>query len=239
MEGKRRLTFHERLKQLEVALRSLQNANRHYVESRDPAYLLDMMGRLRALVCTGGPYMNPLLLDLMDESGISVPLYSWSSSVRTLAEKSVYAVILGKTWQVFPYKDYVKYSFANWLTEPFYFSEVDRVHYSRNDVIKRISNTQGGAHYDLKVPFLVDKLANVQINQCRLEETMVEHVLKDVAMATFWAGTKFLLMIKKRVSDGSVDIDGMIESLDNEFEMLDRDRPRGALLMGNDEYPII
>jgi hypothetical protein len=236
---KNTLSIKDRKEQLEKALKALINANNNYQKTKDDSYLLDIWGRLRSLVCTGGWSMTPLLLNLMNEEHINIELYSWSKSKIKLTEKGTFSVIMGKTWQVFKYADYGKYSFSDWLLEPFYYSEVDNKFYSRNDTIKKISNSNGGSHYDLKVPFILDKMKRVEIGHKDFSQTMVEQILLDMGMAVYWAGKKYLslsyLETIKNVGSNShvIKTKKEIHDLDIQFDLLDRDKFRGSFLLGN------
>jgi hypothetical protein len=72
----------QRMMELEKAIRALQLANNHFHETQDDAYLLLSQSQLRALICSGGSGMTPLLLDLSDQLVIPLDVSAfvyWSS----------------------------------------------------------------------------------------------------------------------------------------------------------------
>ena len=128
-----------RLSELSLAIRALTNASEHFNKTKDEAYLLDVMGRLRALVAFGGPTMNPLLLDLADEREVALEMYSTQPKPQKAPDGLLAHAYGSKTWAVYPSNGMQKYELRDWLNAPAYYVDSTKNFRSRNQIIKHLA----------------------------------------------------------------------------------------------------
>lgn len=193
----------EKLNKLRTALRALKNANDNYVKTNDEAYLLDIMGRLRALVGVGGPLMQPLLINLANELGIQLELYS-RPEIKHKNKNLAASVVAGKTWAVKYYEGFKKFTLSEWLETPFYYADTSKNLKTRNQVIKDVSNNEGGSHYGDETPHIVDSLNRVTISTGSQSIDGVKQVLLDIAPLVYWLGERLLLHHEMNTIEQSV-----------------------------------
>ena len=150
-----------RMSELKRALRALQLANNHFNKTQEDAYLLLTQSQLRALVCSGGSGMTPLLLDLSDQLSIPLELYSVPHQTTIPGPNMVASILGGQTWSPKPHQGMQKCTLKLWLELPAYFVDSTHDYRSREQVLKHISNKEGGAHYDNHVVAIVDCLRRI------------------------------------------------------------------------------
>lgn len=225
--------MNQRVEQLKTGLRAMQNANRHFVETRDDAYLLDIMARLRALVGIGGSNMKPLLLQLSEETDIPLTIYSYPPEPEKETGNVVASIFGGKTWSPMPQDGFVKYQLKEWLNTPAYFTDTTKVYKTRNQVIKDIANNEGGSHYSEEIPHIVDTLARqtTGIGNQKIADGL-QMALLDIAPAIYWIGNKLLIELENKEIENNLvlsndyrkmklqEIQNRIMSLDMEFAAL-------------------
>ncbi len=208
------------MKELETSLRALRLANIDFLQKKDDAYLLTIMGQLRALVVTGGNNMTPLLIDLSDELRIPLKLYSMPPK-RISAPKGLVASIYGaKTWATKEHPGFIMYTLKEWLEAPAYFVDKTMDYRSRNQVIKHISNKEGGSHYDKEIVAIVDNLRRQFRGNKDGEINGLQLFLLDVSALVFWVGTRmgYIWNDREKGIDETTDI--RIINLDKQFEEL-------------------
>jgi hypothetical protein len=203
-----------RLNELSVALRALNNSCANFNKTRDEAYLLDVMGRLRALVAMGGQNMKPLLIEIADEQGIPLEFYSHTPKPTKAPDNLAAHIYAYKTWSINQQSNMQKYSLKEWLDAPAYFVDQTRDFRSRNQVIKHLSNTEGGSHYDTKTAAIVDNLKRTTGSNYG----GVQFFLMDVSCLISWLGERLLLTIENRQSGLAIEDDIRISRLDEGFD---------------------
>ncbi len=195
----------ERISELRTSLRAIDNANDHFERTGDEAYLYDIAGRVRALVCTGGRTMSPLLIQLSKELGIELEICSLPP--RKVSNEEINASeVIGKTWSTRPKRNFRKYSLEEWFDTPIYFLRKTQVFLTRNYVIREIAEKEGGAHFDKKLTPLILQLKGVcyEIGSSK-KINGTQMILLDVAPAVFFLGQSLLLLNElKRTVDNIV-----------------------------------
>lgn len=183
-----------RLDQLTTALRGLLIDNNGFIETGDEAYLLGLMSKLRSLVATGGPHLNPLLLDLSKELDIPLEIYAIPPTPATASKNHVTSLLFGTTWAVRPQAGMIKYTLAEWLLASTYLASETGEYKNRNEVIKNLANTEGGAHYSDKMPYVVDTLYQNVLKTGDRATNGVQAALIDMASAVWWLGNRLLIL---------------------------------------------
>lgn len=222
----------DKLEELDLALNSLKNANNNYFKKKEKSYLLDIMGRLRALIGLGGKYMNPLLINLSKELDIPLELFASPPPKISKSQKLVSSYTGGKTWTTQNKKGTKKYILEDWLNTPIYYAETSKQFKTRNQVLKDISNTMGGSHYDDHVPHIVDTFKRVSIGSGSQFINGIEMVLIDIAPLVYWLGKRLILEYKiKELNSISIttetyyikrklELENEIKKIDEYFEKL-------------------
>lgn len=208
------------MKELETSLRALRLANNDFINKKDEAYLLTIMAQLRALVTMGGKDMTPLLLDLSDELLIPLELYSLPPKPLKAPQELVASLYGGKTWSTKDRPDFIKYTLKEWLTAPAYFVDETMDYRTRNQVIKHISNKEGGSHYDKKVAVIIDNLRRQFRGSQNGEINGLQLFLLDVSALVFWIGTKMGYVWNCMEKGIDEKTDERIVELDYQFEEL-------------------
>lgn len=203
-----------RLDELSMALRALNNSCANFNRTRDDAYLLDVMGRLRALVAMGGSNMSPLLIEIADGQGIPLEFYSHAPKPEKAPVGLAAHIYAYKTWSVKQQPNMQKYLLKEWLEAPAYFVDQTRDFRTRNQVIKHLSNKEGGSHYDKKVALIVDNLKRTTGSNYN----GIQFFLMDVSCLVYWLGTRLLFAIEDGNNEALTEGDSRIVGLDVEFD---------------------
>lgn len=182
-----------KLEELDLALKALKNSNDNYIKTKDKSYLLDMMGRLRALIGLGSWNMKPLLINLSKELEIPLELFAPTPLEISNSEKLAGSITIGKTWTTNNREGTQRYILEDWLNTPIYYSETSKHFKTRNQVIKNISNTIGGSHYDDDIPHIVDTLKRISAGNESHVMDGVEMILTDIAPLVYWLGKRLIL----------------------------------------------
>ena len=178
------------------------------------------MGQLRALVAVGGKDMAPLLLNLSEELNIPLELYSMPPKPLKAPIGLVASIYGGKTWATKERPGFIKYTLKGWLEAPAYFVNKTRDYRTRNQVIKHISNKEGGAHYDKEIVAVVDNLRRQSRGNNERELNGLQLFLLDVSSLVFWLGTRMGYTWNDREKGVDEKTDGRITKLDHQFEAL-------------------
>ena len=208
--------INHRINELEIALRALKFAVGHFNQTKDEAYLLDIMGRLRALIAIGGKDMNPLILDLAEELNIPLEFYSYSPKSVKAGLEVVFSAYGFKTWAVKDQPGLRRYTLQEWLEVPAWFVDSTKDYRTRNQVLKHISNKEGGSHYDKKIADIVDCLRR----QMGSTYDGLQFFLMDMSALVFWQGTRMICVWNCRQNGLNEQTYHKIINLDNEFEKL-------------------
>lgn len=140
--SKKKKSIEDKLGSLKLGLTAMRNANNHFIETNDLAYLLTIQSQLRGLVGMGGAHMQPFLLNLAEE--FDIPLEIYSHPKKTNKKGMVFSAIVGKTWSPVNRPGFVKYSLKEWLEVPTFFTDTTKDIKNRNQLIKDTSNYEGG-----------------------------------------------------------------------------------------------
>lgn len=209
-----------RMLELEKALRALQLANNHFQESKDDAYLLLTQAQLRALVLSGGSGMTPLLLDLSNQLGIPLELYSTPPEASTPSPNLATSIVVGKTWATRPHIGMRKYTLKQWLELPTYFIDSTRDYRTREQVLKHISNKEGGAHYDDQLVAIVDCIRRISAGNQEHAFNGIQMFLMDLSALVYWSGKRMGYIWNCRQKSINEATDPRIEKLDAQFDSL-------------------
>jgi hypothetical protein len=190
---KKKKSINDKIEDLKKALKAMENANNGFQETKDDSYLLVVESQLRGLVAIGGNFLNPLLVNLSKE--LNIPLEIYSLEEQKVTNKTTSLLITGKTWSFMPKKGYVKYNLEEWIQVPIYFTDTTRTLKTRNQLIKDLSNSEGGTHYADEIEHIVDTLNRVTISNYN---NGTNAALLDIAEAVYWAGIIFINYYNKR-----------------------------------------
>jgi len=181
-----------RLTELDTALRALEIGIGNFNRTREEAHLLGVKATLRALIAMGGKNMTPLLIDIAKHMNMPLEFYSTAPKRKIDIEPRLIAsVIAGRNWNVYPSINLQKYTLEEWLMTPAYFISKTREYRNRNDVLRQISESEGGAHFDRVVKEIVDELQR----QSGSRYNGIQFFLVDLSALVFWLGKRFLLSI--------------------------------------------
>ena len=210
----------QRMMELEKAIRALQLANNHFHETQDDAYLLLSQSQLRALICSGGSGMTPLLLDLSDQLGIPLELYSISHQVNIPDPNLAGAILVGKTWSPKLHNGMKKYTLKQWLELPTYYIDSTRDYRTREQVLKHIANKEGGAHYDNQIVAIVDCLKRISGGGQNRTYNGIQMFLLDISALVYWSSMRMGYIWNCRQKSIDETTDPRIAKLDAQFDAL-------------------
>lgn len=172
-------SLEKRLKELGDSIELLEEALQK-VSSGNKNHFKIISSQLRALICSGGRSLNPLLINLAREKNI--PLYCYGPSVR-ISDIDEYTVLKISSFFIglVPFSPASqKYELKDWIQTPFVRlgSEI----YTPNEVIRFAAEKDGGVHYDNELPGKLLKLRGIVYSgQFRSIE---ERLLIQAAQAT-------------------------------------------------------
>jgi hypothetical protein len=214
-------TIDERMRELEKALRALQLANNHYFETKDDAYLLLTQAQLRALLVSG-PTMTPLLLGLSAAIGVPIEFYGLPAQPGPIKPNLLATVVSGVTWSPRPADRMVKTHLAAFLKDPFYFVPSTRDYRTREQVLKHISNKEGGAHYDEQLVAVVDTMRRAfasfkDPSGAEFVQTGIQLFLLDLSALVYWAGMRMGYVWNDRTKGLDETKDERITRIDAQF----------------------
>lgn len=161
--------------------------------------------------------MSPLLLDLSEQLSIPLEFYSYPPP-NPPSSDMLMSVFGGKTWATKFRDGMQKYTLKQWLETPAYFVDSTRDYRTREQVLKHISNKEGGAHYDDKIVAIVDCLRRFSKGNDKHHIDGVQMFLLDVSALIYWLGTRMCYSWDCRQKSISKVTDPKIIKLDAEFE---------------------
>ena len=185
-------------------------------KTRDEAHLLGVKSTLRALIACGSRSLTPLLLDLADQLQIPLEFYSFPPKPAIPRPNLVASVTVSKDWSIRARPEMQKFSLRNWLICPAYFVEKTHKFVSRNDVLRQISESEGGAHFDLSIKEIIDGLHR----STGSNYSGIHFFLIYVSALVFWSGKKLLLVNECRNSGVDANTDPRTHELDDFFDKL-------------------
>lgn len=83
----------------------------------------------------------------------------------------------------------VKYNLVGWLESPAYLVDSNKEFLSRNQILKHLSNKEGGSHYDKVIVEVVDYLKRFKGTNFN----GVEMFFMDLGSLTHWLGARLIL----------------------------------------------
>lgn len=196
-EGKSvRKSIAQRNEELEKAIRLLNDAIEKVQQGEDH-YFIIISGQLRALVATGSRSLNPLLLNLADDKGIS--LKCWGLSVTeqyiNFKESMVFSLFPTRIVGHKPYNvpNVKKYNFKEWLNEIVLVFGDDT--YTPNEIIRLYAEKEGGAHYDYTLPLKLLRAKEIIYSDKATgnrKYNEVEKLLENTAVTVVYLGRQVL-----------------------------------------------
>ena len=208
--------IHYRLTELGTALRALEIGITNFNDTRDEAHLLGVKATLRALVASGGRSLTPLLLDLSDRLQIPLEFYSFPPKPPTPRPNLVSSTTVSKDWAIKASAGMQKFILRDWLLCPAFF--VDRTHkfVTRNDVLRQISESEGGAHFDLNVKEIIDSLSRSFGSIYNGKQFF----LVNLSALVFWSGQRMLFIADCRDRNADTAQDERVREHDSFFNAL-------------------
>ena len=180
-----------RLTELDTALKALEIGIGNFNKTHEEAHLLGVKATLRALIALGGRNMTPLLIDVAKYLNLPLEFYSTAPKKQSDIEPGLaVSIIAAKSWFVYPRKDLQKFTLEEWLMSPAYFLSNTREYRNRNDVLRQISESEGGAHFDRVVKEIVEELQR----QSGSRYNGIQLFLVDLSALVFWLGRRLLLI---------------------------------------------
>lgn len=151
-------SLEKRLKELEDSIELLEEALEK-ASFGNKNYFKIISSQLRALLCSGGRSLSPLLINLASEKNI--PLYCYGPSTR-VSDTDEYTVLKISFFfiGIVPFSPASqKYELKDWMQTPFV--RLGNEIYTPNDVIRLVAEKDGGAHYDSELPEKLLKLRGI------------------------------------------------------------------------------
>jgi hypothetical protein len=205
-----------RIDELNTAIRALKYAARDFNNTKDNAYLLTLKGTLRALVAMGGKNMAPLLIELSEELSIPLEFYSFPPIDNQFPSKLPVYGYCCQTWSVTPKENMIRYNLKEWLKSPAYLIDTVQEFRSRNQILKHLSNKEGGSHYDKVIVDVVDYLSRFKGTNFN----GIQMFLMDMGSLTHWLGTRLTLIHECRSEGSDENINEKIKNIDRVFDSL-------------------
>ena len=207
-----------RIQELKIALRALQHGINNFHKSGDEAHLLGVKATLRALVALGGRTMSPLLLELASELNLPLEFYSAPPEEQEDLNPNVNTVQVkaSKTWSINPLQGLQKYSLEEWLESPAYLISKTQEFRCRNDVLRQISEGEGGAHFDKKIKIIVDELQR----QSGSRYNGIQFFLVDMSALVYWLGQSLVIIYECIQSGMDINSNKELQNLRNNFQEL-------------------
>lgn len=185
--------------ELKNSLEAIENANNDFCKTGKESYLLTIIGQCRVLAGSGERNMKPLLINLMNDLEI-YPIF-YSIPPKTILDKSntnnnlVEHCYLNRTWYVDESSDspLFKTHLEPWMGIPYQFMDIfkGRKFYTRNDILRGISDKHGGGHYDPDISEYVEILERTSTSN---NLNGIKIFLLDIASAIVYSGEQLLNM---------------------------------------------
>lgn len=205
----------ERLKELEVSLQSIElslNQIKGHESADVGVHVHNLLPQLRQLIAIGGRNFHPRLFDIADEFKIPLEFYAVSATRQELGVTMEAKIpgseqlfrsptryfpihLLERLWSPFPMESPEKVSLGDWMQEmPF---QDENIEYSRNDLLRAVTDKDGGGHLDNNQDLLVSSLyRNFFFTGTQGVEwslTGRDLFLIDLATLVLWLGKRVLL----------------------------------------------
>ena len=230
-------TFPQRIQELTTALDSMTMSltkirNPEYVTDRN-AHIYNLMSPLRALIAQGGKNFRPRLLRLAAETNTLLQFYAapeeglaftWEVKIpaehRSYFSPTGYApnFIFKKCWSPKPKPGFRQTTLADWMGATIYLD--GKREYTRNELLRGITDKDGGGHLDDTQDFLSYTLEQRFLSfESTDEESAVrgkDLFLIDLAALTTLLGKRMLLILSCREK-------GVDETQCEELNSLDRE----------------
>jgi len=207
-----------RIQELQTALKALQFGIDGFHKSGDEAHLLGVKATLRALVALGGRTMTPLLLDLAKEINLPLEFYSLPPEEKKSLAPHVNTVriITSKSWSIEPQPGMQRYTLEEWLELPAYLVTKTQEFKCRNDVLRQISESEGGAHFDKKIKIIVDELQW----QSGSRYNGIQFFLVDISALVYWLGQRLVIWYKCMQKGDDPSSNNELKELRDNFQNL-------------------
>ena len=193
-------TLEYRFKELKNSLEAIENANNDFCQTGKESYLLTIIGQCRVLAGSGERNMHPLLINLMNDLEIYPIFYSFPPKTildnpdsNSNKDSLVGHFYLNRTWYV---DDSAKSPLFEthlkpWMMTPYQFMDISkrRKFYTRNDILRGVSDKHGGGHYDPDISEYVEYLERISSSN---NLNGVKIFLLDVASAIVYTGEQLI-----------------------------------------------
>jgi hypothetical protein len=153
--------------------------------------------------------MTPLLFDLAEQISIPLEFYSISHQIETPNPDMISAAFVGQTWAPKYHEGMQKFTLKQWLELPAYFIAATRDYRTRDQVLKHISNKEGGAHYDSHIVAIVDYLSRITSGgENRITKNGIHMFLSDMSALVYWLGIRmcYIWNCRQKSIDESTDL---------------------------------
>lgn len=188
-------TLEQREKELNAAVSLLSDAISQ-VENGNSQYYKILAGQLRALVATGSRTLNPLLLNLAEEKGITLICYAYSTVIKGLESLDEKHLVLAINPDILISHRPVsrpsikRYEFKKWLNMPFLVLNSEK--YTPNEIIRVVAEKEGGSHYDDALPEKLIRAKDVVHYKGEVKYTEPERLLYQTAAVVVHYGKQLL-----------------------------------------------
>ncbi len=207
-----------RINELKTALKAIEYGIEAFHKNQDDAHLLGVKATLRALVAIGGRTMTPLLLDLASEVNVPLEFYSRPPEENNNINPNVKTarILTGKSWSINPQQGLQKYTLYEWLKSPSYFISKSQEFRSRNDVLRQISESEGGAHFDKNIKIIVDELQR----QSGSRYNGIQFFLVDISALVYWLGQSLIITYECLQKGNNPSVSNELKNLNDYFQEL-------------------
>ena|GEM_PF-1835853 len=220
---------------LESLKSSLMGIQSRSGSSQASLHIHNMMPQLRQLIADGGRNFRPRLLNLADEMRIPLRFYAapeeglaftleikLPDSSDTVFSPTGYApnFIYRKCWSPMPRQGFVCVDLREWMQREIY--DDSKVQYTRNNLLRAISDKEGGGHLDDTQDQLSYALQEKFL--CFDKEDVSKALsgkdifLIDLAALVIWLGQRMLLMMNCHARGLAESVDEGIAQPDAEFD---------------------
>lgn len=212
-------TFDDRIRELNSSLQLIYRCVEHFHETREDFYLVAVLSQLRALVSYNAKRprgsLKPLLLDLADEYGFALELYSAPPKPEHGPLGLASAMLVTKTWSTRPKEGYQCYALREWVDTRAYHLDTKNIFINRNDIIRELTE-KSAVHYDEDVGELTDAMRR----RLGSNYSGVQFFIVDTALAVFYCGGKFLRTRDLELQGEEIATNPSLMTFDEQFDSL-------------------
>lgn len=210
-----------RISELEKSLGALIKANNQYCQEHDDTWLLFIAAQLRGLIASGiSRNMHPLLLELSDQLGIPLKLYSRPGKTNPPPMNLVANFVCGKTWSTKVGHELIEFELKNWLITPRYFVDTSKMYTTPNELLRAISERSGGVHYDEYRAPSEESLSRLYRGNDSYRISGVQIFLLDIAALVYWLGMRLVYTYYCKLKGNDPEHDPIIKTLDENMEKI-------------------